>query len=431
MNPRTIITAISLFYLGLAARAQGPIWVLNPSKDASYSGGKVGVGTAAPLHQFDISGGPAWTTGNWGGALGLYNGAAIGWPANNAGQGFGLGHTNAGFFLFRTTSGLGTKTSAPVVDFTVNNVGAVGVGTTFPAAKLHVFEASESVTNIIETGGGINAWAKLRFKNVNGQWDIGTSRGFNGDVFYIDRIGTAPLELQLSPAGNLGLGVTPVAKLHLFDPTSVSHRIETGGATNAWSRIEFANGNGQWNVGTSRNFNGDQLYFARQGSTELAFTIQPNGDAFVNRNLSTRSLTIRGGADLAEPFQIVGAKLEAGSVVVIDEENPGQLKCSTLAYDTRVAGVVSGANGIHPGISLHQEGVLEGGQEVALSGRVYVQADTSSGAIRPGDLLTTSGIRGHAMKAADTSRAMGTVLGKAMSSLDRGTGLVLVLVTLQ
>src|SRR5262245_27861242 len=116
MNTRVVFTAVSLFLLVAAARAQGPIWALNASQDAVYSGGKVGVGTSEPLHRLDVTGGPSWTTQNWGGALGLYNGAAIGWPANSAGQAFGLGHTNDGFFLFRTTSGLGAKTAAPVAD---------------------------------------------------------------------------------------------------------------------------------------------------------------------------------------------------------------------------------------------------------------------------------------------------------------------------
>jgi hypothetical protein len=107
----------------------------------------------------------------------------------------------------------------------------------------------------------------------------------------------------------------------------------------------------------------------------------------------------------------------------------GQL--SDRAYDSRVAGIVSGANGINPGIALHQDGALEGGQNVALSGRVYVLVDASSGAIKPGDLLTTSDTPGHAMKLSDHTRTQGAVLGKAMSSLRQGKGLVLVLVTLQ
>jgi len=51
--------------------------------------------------------------------------------------------------------------------------------------------------------------------------------------------------------------------------------------------------------------------------------------------------------------------------------------------------------------------------------------------IKPGDLLTTSDTPGHAMKVTEHPRAQGAILGKAMSSLESGTGLVLVLVTLQ
>jgi hypothetical protein len=78
-----------------------------------------------------------------------------------------------------------------------------------------------------------------------------------------------------------------------------------------------------------------------------------------------------------------------------------------------------------------QEDKLEAGSNVALSGRVYVKAETSAGPIQPGDMLTTSGLPGHAMKAADRDQSQGAILGKAMTSLESGTGLVLVLVTLQ
>jgi len=96
-----------------------------------------------------------------------------------------------------------------------------------------------------------------------------------------------------------------------------------------------------------------------------------------------------------------------------------------------VAGVVSGAGGINPGLTLTQEGVLEGGQNVALNGRVYALATAANGPIKPGDLLTTSDVPGHAMKATDNELSFGTVIGKAMSTLQEGEGLVLVLVNLQ
>jgi len=145
------------------------------------------------------------------------------------------------------------------------------------------------------------------------------------------------------------------------------------------------------------------------------------------------SITIEGGADLAEPFPITktAQPITEGEVVVIDEANPGQLKLTDQPYDARVAGVVSGANGIHPGIQLQQQGLLEGGKNVALSGRVYVQADTSNGPIFPGDQLTTSATPGRAMRVSDHARAQGAILGKAMTGLKSGHGMVLVLVTLQ
>ena len=96
-----------------------------------------------------------------------------------------------------------------------------------------------------------------------------------------------------------------------------------------------------------------------------------------------------------------------------------------------MAGIVSGANGIHPGIALHQNDVMDGDQDIALGGRVYVLADATGSAIRPGDLLTTSDTPGHAMKVTDHARAQGAILGKAMSRLTSGKGLVLVLVSLQ
>ena len=55
----------------------------------------------------------------------------------------------------------------------------------------------------------------------------------------------------------------------------------------------------------------------------------------------------------------------------------------------------------------------------------------SSSPIKPGDLLTTSDTPGHAMKVSDHVKAHGAILGKAMSPLRQGKGMVLVLVTLQ
>jgi len=176
-------------------------------------------------------------------------------------------------------------------------------------------------------------------------------------------------------------------------------------------------------------------WFGKGTDADLIMGFHRNGpnnyDLIHNGMIDTCVLRIRGGCDIAEPFQMKEEQIEKGSVVVIDEEHSGRLKLSTRAYDTQVAGIVSGANGVNSGIALQQEGVIEGGQNVALSGRVYVQADASRSPIKPGDLLTTSDMPGHAMKVTDHAKAQGAIIGKAMSALNEGKGMVLVLVTLQ
>ena len=156
---------------------------------------------------------------------------------------------------------------------------------------------------------------------------------------------------------------------------------------------------------------------------------------FADGLAQVRTLQILGGADLAEPFDVAGegtSSPEAGSVLVIDPARPGELRVSDQPYDLRVAGVVSGANQLAPGLVMQSDAEhAHGRHPVALTGRVWCKADARFGAIHPGDLLVTSPTPGHAMRADDSSRRGGAVLGKAMTSLEGGRGLVLVLVSLQ
>jgi hypothetical protein len=163
------------------------------------------------------------------------------------------------------------------------------------------------------------------------------------------------------------------------------------------------------------------------------FSSSASGPAAVFDGMTrTNVLEIVGGSDLAERFEVSGgATAEPGTVMVIDSDNPGHLTPATTAYDRRVAGVVSGAGDVATGLVLHQEGVLEGDTIVAIAGRVYVRAEALSGPITPGDMLTTSGMPGTVMAATDHDRAQGAVIGKAMTGLASGTGLVLVLINLQ
>lgn len=136
------------------------------------------------------------------------------------------------------------------------------------------------------------------------------------------------------------------------------------------------------------------------------------------------------GADCAEEFDVAaGEVIDAGTVLVIHDE--GSLRPSTQAYDRRVAGVVSGAGGVNPGIVLGRSGVSNNRQPIALSGKVYCKVEADSASIRVGDLLTTSAVPGHAMKASDATQAFGAVIGKALRPLESGRGLIPILVALQ
>ncbi len=75
--------------------------------------------------------------------------------------------------------------------------------------------------------------------------------------------------------------------------------------------------------------------------------------------------------------------------------------------------------------------IADGAYPVALSGRVYCYVDATENPVKPGDLMTTSDTPGYAMKVVDHTRALGAILGKAMSPLESGKGLVLILVSLQ
>ncbi len=161
-------------------------------------------------------------------------------------------------------------------------------------------------------------------------------------------------------------------------------------------------------------------------------TMRPATTLDVAGTTRTHIVEITGGSDLAEPFEVPGADVQPGMVVSIDPELPGQLRVSNTAYDHTVAGIISGANGLKPGLTMKQEGSIgDGSHPVALTGRVYCWADASQGAIQAGDLLTTSSLPGHAMKVSDYAKAQGAIIGKAMSALEKGKGLVLVLVSLQ
>jgi hypothetical protein len=110
----------------------------------------------------------------------------------------------------------------------------------------------------------------------------------------------------------------------------------------------------------------------------------------------------------------------------------GALRACQRAYEKGVAGVISGAGDLRPGIVLdRQTGTRLNRLQVALVGKVYCKVDAQYGAVSVGDLLTTSPTAGHAMRASDPQQCFGAVIGKALRPLPDGEGLIPILVALQ
>ena len=116
-------------------------------------------------------------------------------------------------------------------------------------------------------------------------------------------------------------------------------------------------------------------------------------------------------------------------LMVLNQE--GKLEPSSRPYDGNVVGVVAGAGNYRPGIVLDHRGGPAARALISVLGKVSCRVDAAYGPIEVGNLLTTSPTAGHAMKVSDRPRAIGAVIGKALTPLHEGVGLVDVLISLQ
>lgn len=146
-----------------------------------------------------------------------------------------------------------------------------------------------------------------------------------------------------------------------------------------------------------------------------------------NRGLVTFS------GDVAEAFPTTAAtarSAEPGSLMSIDPDRPGGVTLALKPYDRLVVGVVAGARDYRPGLTLRGLAEIQG-VALTLTGTTYCLASDANGKVRAGDLLTTSALPGHAMRATDAERSRGAIVGKAMEDLKGSRGLILIVANLQ
>jgi hypothetical protein len=359
---------------------------------------------------------------------------------------------------------------------TANNV---GIGTSNPTAALDVrgnvaLEATGNPHLYTGTGAGeLNRYLFL----LNSPGFQAASGLKAGGVLISDDYGFAnPAKNDLIVKGKVGIGTAaPTFLLDVMGTTGTPFRVRdstgreylsttmrTGTSSTsatvslAGARLIVDNDNPEGSNNTiirrvvnsmiinpSDNPNLPGGFIVRQagGAYGLVVNQSTNGNVGIGTGAPQSKLHVAGDirvdGNISAKYQDVAEwvpsreKLTVGTVVVVDNKGVNHVLASSSAYDTSVAGVITG----QPGLLLGDEG--EGKVKVATTGRVKVKVDATRFPIRAGDLLVTSSIAGVAMRSEPVSVAgismhrPGTLIGKALEPLEKGTGEILVLLSLQ
>ncbi|MEK9657214.1 MAG: hypothetical protein VW378_02430 [bacterium] len=444
------------------------VFVTGNNNVAYYSLGNVGIGTETPDKKLSVVGnigvsGDITLTGD-----ATANGSIT--AKSFSGEGSGLRKIPANELIGSLPAIDGsnlTGISSERVFVTGNNnvayytLGNVGIGTETPDKKLSVV-GNIGVSGDIKLTGNATATAffssSIQAQDGNG---LGLYDDESNGIFIKDK-------------GNVGIGTSDPsdAKFQIdISDSSIPFRINKsftdGTRTRGWEYVNSALTSGQianFAFGKSlTSYNTAWIGYEHVADTSASnkmhfgfwdvnniMTIQANGNVGIGVTDPTEKLEVNGSimipageayltdgsADIAEKFFVSASNttIEPGMVVIADTQNPGKAKLSNSAYDKKVIGVISGAKGVSPGMILKgQEGTLmDGDQNIAMLGRVWVKSVGLNTGIEIGDFLTSSDTEGHAMKAVDTTQAHGAILGKALTRLNIGeTDYVLVLISLQ
>lgn len=351
-----------------------------------YNAGNVGIGTTSPGSTLDISSAGGTMSLNAGG-IGINREINTGAIFQNV-YAYQLGHVGSSSPGSDYLSWSVWNPSGGVVNgsaLAINAFGDVGIGTAAPYVGLDVIGPSGSATNLEYSSA--NSFQIRTGLNVGDQI-LYTGNDKTNHLSYVQavNIGTSPDALLLNArGGNVGIGTT----------TSPGATLEVNG------NVKLTSGSG-----ASITF--------QDGTTQ-----------------STAYTGVTCGGDYAESVDVTGDRrhYEPGDLLVIDPDNPGKFLKSAETYSTAVLGIYS----TKPGTVGRRQTTPQSPDEVpmAMVGIVPTKVSAENGPIKPGDLLVSASIPGYAMKGTDRSKMLGAVVGKALGSLDKGTGVIEVGVTLE
>jgi hypothetical protein len=406
--------------------------------------GNVGIGTITPAYKLDMVG-----SLNASGGLCMAGDCKSSWSQVGGTSQW----TTSGTTIYYNSGSVGIGTTTPLSKFDV--WGGTYFGTV-DGAQLSATDSSPVAQNV---GGSISFVGKFNtagnyagFARISGVKENATSGHYGGAlVFQVRANGGNQTEyMRINSVGNVGIGTTsPAAKLDVAGAVTLSTNTSFPGPTMTSALLYHAGTTGltMYGAGSTHDFllankNGADVLAIPTGTTNAYFT----GNVGIGTTTPSEMLDVVGnvnatgtitGGNIVAKYQDVAEwvparqQMSAGTVVVLDTEQSNQVTTSKQSYDTRVAGVVSA----QPGVILGEAG--ENKAMIATTGRVKVKVDATRSPIKLGDLLVTSDREGMAMKSEPLMiqgrpfHSPGTLIGKALEPLEKGTGEILVLLSLQ
>jgi hypothetical protein len=422
--------------------------VLGRALDAAQIPGTLSVGTTSSKVRFEV-------VANAGEPAAIFNGDSVGHGMRVGTSDYVFGGTSGSILNFALGAGTGNTfgeidalsnggAASNALILQNNKAGEVGIGTTTPKYRLDVAGAIRSSTGGIVFPDGtiqITAFnptlsASNAITQANGDVGIGTTTpttalsvyahpGQPAAVFYTDesgrglRVGTSDYVFGGLTGTFMNLGMAAGTGV-----TTGTIQVQSGGA-NENLAIEPNGGNvgiGTTTPGAALEVDGNVKLTSGSGASIM----------FQDGTVQSTAYTgVTSGGDYAESVNVGGERsgYEPGDVLVIDPTVPGKFLESNSSYSTLVAGIYS----TKPGTVGRRQSNAPSADEVpmALVGIVPVKVSSENGSIRIGDLLVSSSMPGRAMRGTDRERMTGAVIGKALRSLDSGTGTIETLVMLQ
>jgi len=326
---------------------------------------------------------------------------------------YGLG-VSAGSMDFGVISAAGYNWySGGAHKMTLTGSGNVGIGTSSPGTSLDI--AGNSMTIGSESGTAARGNNTIKLARV--VMPAYSSASLPFALFGGATTSTA----NIASVGGEVLGMAAATQIDFV--TAATTNVDTGTVR---MTVNSAGNVGIGNTGPTEKLD---VVGNLKVSGSGAGNITASGNMTVTGTITGGTITAK-YQDVAEWVESSQA-LPAGTVVVLDHTRNNQVVASSKSYDTRVAGVISA----QPGITLGEQS--DSKVLVATTGRVKVKVDATAAPIEVGDLLVTSDVAGVAKKSEPLSlggvqiHRPGTLIGKALEPLAKGTGEILVLLSLQ